>query len=107
MSQNPYEATDLGDEVKVVLSGTREDLRKVASAQKGVMLCLLINIALLFGVNFAPGGLRPIIGGVMLIAGLASAVFVFLLASRTYNIGIAILLLVVQHHPLVWACWFS
>ena len=46
MSQNPYEAPRSLPQAVGVKSGRREDLLEVAKHQKGIIYCILANIAL-------------------------------------------------------------
>ncbi len=90
MSQNPYQPpADAGTGIGV-LSGSREDVRKVAIFQKGILVCILAQIILLICQVSVDPDMRPIVGIVSLIAGLASSLFVFLLAMRVYGVGLGI-----------------
>ena len=81
------------------LADTRETLRKIALYQKGVLWCVLLNVAaygLVVAVTVSadenpPPGVSPhqalLLAGValILVVSLASLVFVFLLASQLYG----------------------
>lgn len=92
MEENPFQAPQTGAQVVGVLSGRREDLRAVATAQKGVILCILFQIILLFASRFAPGmwSLLPNVG--LLVVGIAAVVFVIMLAIKVYGVGLGIVL---------------
>lgn len=92
MSQNPYQPpTESSGGAVGVLSGTREDLRKVATFQKGVLVCILLQIFMIIGQALAPQGIREILAIASLLTSLAGSVFVFLLAIRIYGVGLGIL----------------
>jgi hypothetical protein len=44
MSYNPFEAPATNSRVVGVVSGSREDLLKVAKSQKGILVCILVYI---------------------------------------------------------------
>jgi hypothetical protein len=92
MSDNPYQSPRAVERVIGVRSGSREDLRSIATYQKGIMVCILIYvIAMIF--QFAlPAELRPLLGLGALAVGLIGTVFVFLLAIKVYSAGVGILL---------------
>jgi hypothetical protein len=91
MSENPYQPpTETGPAVGV-LSGSREDLRKVATYQKGVLVCLLLQILMIIGQVLAPQGVATVVSIASLLTSLAGSVFVFLLAIRVYGTGMGIL----------------
>ena len=87
------------DQAIGVRSGRKEDLRSVAVYQKGILVCILIS---LLGVSFNIFALAPqaavppavgmAISVLLLVVGLASAVFVVLLAIKVYNIALGIVL---------------
>jgi hypothetical protein len=85
MSQNPYQSPVPAPPVVGVNSGNREDLRKIASHQKVIVVCILIYLlAVVFQFAFPPQ-VRPIIGGAVLIIALVGTVFVFMLATKVYS----------------------
>jgi len=103
MSENPYQSPRAVEEAAVgVLSGSRDDLRKVAKYQKGVILSLLATILSAVAV----GGLRGAVAdapnlvlGILILvmalvyfgAAIAGTVFVFLLALKVYGTGAGVL----------------
>ena len=89
MDDNPYAApvSTARESVVGVLSGRREDLRKVAFAQKGIMVCILLYLMLVFGQFIIPLEFRRLIIAAALCLGVAGLVFVFMLATRVYGTG--------------------
>lgn len=75
-----------------VRSERRDDLRKIAIYQKGVIICLLAYFVLLLALTFAPHGIELAIGIFYLATALAAIVFVFLLAIKVYRLPLGILL---------------
>ena len=91
MSDNPFQSP-LADSVAVgVLSGRREDLRKVAVYQKGIQFCILIYVIAIFSQFLVPPEVRilPLLGG--LLAGIAGLVFVILLSMQVYHPVVGVL----------------
>lgn len=104
MSFNPYEAPapipqDLTPAVGI-LSGTRQDLRSVATYQRGIIGCILLYIIAFIAQTIvfrSRGDETPLwIGMVAAFAGLGSAlagaVFVFLLSIKVYGPALGVLL---------------
>jgi hypothetical protein len=99
MDENPYRAPEAMDQAIGVRSGRKEDLRSVAVYQKGILVCILIS---LLGVSFniyalatkaaVPPAVSMAISALLLAVGLASAVFVILLAIKVYNLALGIVL---------------
>jgi hypothetical protein len=94
MNENPYRSpeTPLAGPVVGVLSGSREDLRAVAKYQRGLLICVLINIISLVLPYILPPNLLLAAQICVGIAGLVGLVFVFLLSTKVYGIGAGILL---------------
>jgi hypothetical protein len=98
--ENPYQPSvsteDSMSEVTGILSGSREDLRRVAQYQKGIISCILLQflfyLIFVLGAALGPyGGLGSLIALLgLLAAGIAGAVFVFMLAIKVYGIGLGI-----------------
>ena len=109
MTDNPYQAPQTTSQATGVLSGSRDDLRNVAKFQKGILVCILIYlvavIVAVIGQFALPPELRPLVAiGVFLVAllqGLVGAVFVFLLAMKTYGTGLGIVLGILSLVPLI------
>lgn len=92
MSENPYQAPSSPTRSVVgVLSGTREDLRSVATYQKGIIVCILIYLIAVITQFVLPAELRLFLGLAMLALGITATVFVFLLSIKVYSVGLGIL----------------
>ena len=91
MSENPFQspASDFAVGVK---SGRREDLKSIATYQKGILVCILIYLLTIVGQFFIPEDVQILLGLALAVLGLVSTVFVFLLAIKVYNTGVGILL---------------
>jgi hypothetical protein len=104
MSTNPYEPpASLAAEPKVlgVNSGRREDLRSVATYEKGILVCILIYLIAVLAQLALPPELRIFLGLAVLCVGLVGTVFVFLLAIRVYSLPVGFLLGVLTMVPCV------
>jgi len=89
--ENPYRAPVGMDRAVGVLSGKREDLRKVAVAQKGIMVCILVYlVAIALVAVLQPSPLVRLLLIVPLI--LASAGFTIMLAMQVYGMAGGILM---------------
>jgi len=101
MSENPYQPPSPATEVVGVNSGTREDLRSVAVYQKGILVCILIYLIAVI-VQFAlPVELQLFIALGVLALGITATVFVFLLATKVYSMGIGVLLGILTLIPCI------
>ncbi len=91
MSENPFQspASDFAVGVK---SGRREDLKSIATYQKGILVCILIYLLTIVGNFFIPEDVQILLGLALAVLGVVSTVFVFLLAIKVYNTGVGILL---------------
>ena len=93
---NPFSPPDtppsFNKDVVGVLSGSREDLRAVARYQKGIIICILLYFLFMILAAVLPPALSWVSGLAILVIGLTSAVFVFLLAIKTSGVGSGILL---------------
>lgn len=74
-----------------VLSGRQEDVRSVALYQKGILVCILLYLLAVVGHYFIPPEFWIFIRLGILLLGLAGTVFVFLLATKVYGVGLGIL----------------
>ena len=92
MSYNPFEAPVSNARVVGIISGSREDLVKVAQYQKGILVCILIYIVAVAGQFALPPQLRPVLGLGVLAVGLVAAVFTILLAMKTHGTVLGIIL---------------
>ena len=101
MDYNPFEAPQSARQAVGVLSGSREDLKRIAVYQKNILVCILVYFIAVFGQFALPDGARILVAiGVLCIA-IVGAVFTFLLAMKTYGSGLGILLGVLCLLPLV------
>lgn len=92
MSDNPYQAPQSDDAAVVgVRSGRREDLRSVALYQKGILICILINLCIIVGRIFVPQGVQLLLLLVYIPVALAGVVCIFLLAMQVYNTALGVL----------------
>ena len=101
MEENPYQSPPVEAEVVGVLSGQREDLRRVATYQKGTLFCILIYFFAIVGQFLLPEPLRPLLGLGVLGLGVVGTVFVFLLATKVYSTGLGILLGILTLIPCI------
>ena len=101
MTENPYQSPQTSSAAVGVLSGSRDDLRSVARFQKGILVCILIYLIAVIGQFALPVEIRPIIGIGVLLAGIGSAVFVFMLAMKVYGTGLGIVLGILSLVPLI------
>lgn len=97
MSENPYAAPaseGRPSEVAGVNSGRREDVRSVAVYQKGILVCILIQIVTFAAQFVLPEDLAIAIAWAVIFVGvsLTSTVLVFLLAMKVYNVAMGIIL---------------
>jgi hypothetical protein len=101
MSMNPYAAPEVDVEIKGIGSGCLKDLYKVASAQKAILVALLIYFGSLIAIQFV----RPPLYYVLVVAGLIAAfamfIFMVILAVQVYNVIGGILLGLLMLIPLL------
>jgi hypothetical protein len=79
----------------------RKDLRDIATYQKMIIICILIYLAAVVVQFFLPQGLRLVLGMGVLVVGVASAVFVFLLATKVYSTALGIVLGILTLVPIL------
>src|SRR3954469_6028321 len=102
MDDNPYRAPDADLARAVgVRSGLRSDLRDVAVAQKGILVCVLLQIVLTLGQLLVPPEAKLILLAVSLVAGLVGTVFVFMLSIKVYNVALGIVFGLLALFPCV------
>ncbi|MFA9479774.1 hypothetical protein ACERK3_15920 [Phycisphaerales bacterium AB-hyl4] len=77
------------------------DVQTIASRQKSLLVCILIYLLTIVGQFVVPAEVRPLLAVGVLVVGLVAMVFVFLLATKLYGIGIGILLGLLTLIPLV------
>ena len=101
MSYNPFEAPASNSRVVGIVSGSREDLLKVAKYQKGILVCILVYILAVAGQFALPPQIRPLVGLGVLVVGLIAAIFTILLAMKTHGTGLGIILGVLCLVPIL------
>ena len=110
MTENPFQSPTTDSRPIVgVRSGAIEELRNVAKYQKGILFCILIQllnialqIVLVYGLNIEPGtGFRLVQNGLSVVVGVASTIFVFLLAVNVYSKGVGIALGILTLTPCI------
>ncbi len=101
MDENPYQSPLADTRVVGVISGTREDLKSVATYQKGILVCILIQFVVVFCQFVLPPELQLITSLGLIVAGLAGTVFVFLLAIKVYSTGLGALLGILTLIPCI------
>lgn len=101
MSENPYEPPSAAAAVVEITSGDRRDSVKVAQYQKGVLVCLLVNILAYVGALLGPLGLRTLCAWVLIVGSLAACVFAFMLAIKVSNVIVGILMGLLTLIPFV------
>ena len=90
-SFNPYQAPNVPNRAVGVLSGRREDVLSVAKYQKGVIFCILFNIISVIAVIMLPSQFK-VLGSLSFWAvGIVQMVFVFLLSTKVFGMGLGIL----------------
>jgi hypothetical protein len=83
-----------------VKSGRREDVRAVAVYQKGILVCILIQILGVVGLLLTRGDMRGIVFLAVMIVAVAQTVFVFLLSKKVYSTGMGILMTILALVPI-------
>jgi len=99
MSENPYQAPLADVQVVGVKSGKPEDVRAVAVCQKGILICLLIQLIGTISQFAIPADMRPILLLALLPVSIVGLVFVFRLSTRVYSTGVGILLAILTILP--------
>lgn len=105
MSDNPYQSPRAPDQAAGVKSGSREDVKRVARYQKGLIVCILVYFILVLSQIVVPPDapfvvvlLRAVAALVAIVGG---TVFVFLLAMKVYPTGTGVLLGILALIPLL------
>lgn len=93
MDDNPYRSPLAdGSAVVGVLSGRREDVRSVAVYQKGILVCILLQILAYVALALMPPEMRLLAQLAIFGASITGTVFVFLLAIKVYGAGLGVVL---------------
>ena len=82
-------------------NGTRADLRKLAEYQRGIILCILINVVVVILQFSLPSNQRFFVAMGSLGISVAAMVLMFLLANKIYGVVSAILLAILTVIPCV------
>ena len=101
MSDNPYQSPRPDAQIIGVLSGSRDDLRSVAKYQKGIIVCILINLVNIICKAVVPAEIAFIIALSFLVVGLVGTVFVVLLAIKVYPTAVGVLLGIMTLIPCI------
>lgn len=88
---NPYRAPLSEGAAFGVRSGRHEDVRSVAMYQKGILVCILFYLLAVVGHYAVSPEFRIFIRLGILLLGVTGTVFVFLLATKVYGVGLGIL----------------
>ncbi len=80
---------------------SRQELRYIASRQKGILVCILVYLMAL-GFRFAlQPPLQLIPAGIALTTGIVASIFVFMLAIKLYGTGSGVVLGILTLIPLI------
>ena len=90
MAENPFQSPDSPSPAVGVISGSRDDLRRVAKFPRGVLFCILIQLFVFIFLIVLPAEWVMIVFGISSIIGIVSAVFVFLLSVQVYGVVLGI-----------------
>jgi energy-coupling factor transporter transmembrane protein EcfT len=116
VSENPFQSPQTDLQAVGVKSGKQEDVRAVAVNQKGILVCILLQILvpLLILIVFVairqpvltagPKGepeVNPVFTLVAMVIGLVGLVFVFRLSMRVYSTAVGALLAILTLVPLL------
>jgi hypothetical protein len=101
MAENPYQAPRADSQIVGVNSGNIEGLRNVARYQKGVLMCILIQILGVIVQLLLPPSLAMFSGIALIAIGIAATVFVFLLATNVYTTPLGIVLGILTLIPCI------
>ena len=100
MTENPYQSPQAAADAVGTLVESREHLRSVARSQKGILICILVYLIAMFGVFWLPTEMLATIRIIVLLAGIAGALFVFMLAIKLYGAVLGIMLGILSLVPL-------
>jgi hypothetical protein len=100
--ENPYRAPEADIRIVGIRSGRREDLKRVAQAQKVIVLCILLAFVCIISVRLMPTLLGRQIAAVIYLATiLVATVFMFILAIRVYSTAVGVLMGVLTLIPCI------
>jgi hypothetical protein len=97
MDDNPYRSPEapIMAEAIGVLSGKREDLRRIAKYQRCVMLSILTYIIAVIAAQLLAEQVRIVPAIIGLVAAIVGLVFAVMLSSKVYDSAITVVLLAV------------
>lgn len=101
MNNNPYQSPSAQSQIVGVKSGRREDLKRVAQYQKGILGCILIYLIAISCQFAIPVSLQIFVTLGIFVVMLVGMVFVFLLAIKVYSTGIGVLLGILALIPCI------
>lgn len=101
VNENPYQSPSATTMAVDIRSGDRGDLKRVAQYQKGVLVCILVNLATYAGIFLAPPALKPVFAWGFIIGALVATVFVFALAIKVYHVAVGVILGLLTLIPLL------
>ena len=101
MAENPYQSPATDARALGIRSGSREDLRRVATYQKGILVCILVQICAVIALLAVPPDIALFVRLGSLVIAVASTVFVFRLAMNVYSTGVGIVLGILALVPCV------
>ncbi len=104
MQDNPYQPPVAPPEASPLdnLSPTAlAEIRQTAFLQKGLIVCIALQIVAILGAAFLPQELKPIATGLYVVVALAGGFCTFLLAMTLYGIGLGILMAAASGIPCV------
>jgi hypothetical protein len=104
MQDNPYRSPAETPETSPLdnLSPTAlAEIRQTALLQKGLIVCIALQIVSIIGAAFLPQELKQIVAGIYVVVALAGGICTFLLAMTLYGIGLGILMSAASGIPCV------
>jgi hypothetical protein len=101
MSENPYQPPETDARIVGVNDGSIESLRKVARYQKGILVCILIQLLAIAPRLAAPPELQILLSIGLVIVLIAGTVFVFLLAVNVYSTAMGVVMKIVALIPCI------
>ena len=101
MSDNPYQSPRSDLSQPGAGRESREDLKSIATFQKGILVCILLYLMAVIGQFALPVEARLFLGLGVLAVGVVATVFVFLLALKIYSTAVGVTLGILTLIPCV------
>jgi len=101
MSENPYQSPETDARIVGVNDGSIESLRKVAQYQKGILVCILIQLLAVAPRLFAPPEMQILLSVGLVIVLIAGTIFVFLLAVNVYSTAMGVVMGIIALIPCI------